>query len=181
MNGRYRFLAPAPERNRDLQGPQLQDLHPSELQHLIPNYDVPDKIRDGWRMPSAYYSAEGMSRTHPGDYIVTRPEGYVPYQSVVQPDGRYAYNPDHRQYPRKQGQELRPGRNALHPASRQIEFIVNRGNHYPHQPGEEVRMGINYDQMRTATIPQPQQPMVDQYGRPMVQGYGYGGSYGGQR
>lgn len=65
-------------------------------------------------------------------------------------------------------------------------------------------MGIYYDHMRTATITQHQQPMVDQYGRPVLQqqpaagqgsgqGYmqgamgppdprdGYGGGYGGQR
>jgi hypothetical protein len=30
------------------------------------------------------------------------PDGYVLYQSVVQPDGRYAYDPDRVQYPKEQ-------------------------------------------------------------------------------
>jgi hypothetical protein len=77
--------------------------------------------------------------------------------------------------------------------------MLNRSDHYMHQPGEEVVMGFDYSQMRTATIAQPQQPMLDQYGRPVLlpgsaatQGLmapppdprypagGYG-SYGGQR
>jgi hypothetical protein len=104
-----------------------------------------------------YYTSDGMARSRQStnDYIVTRPEGYMRYQSAVQPDSRYAYNPDHRQYPVSRGQKLRPGRNALHPTSRQVEFIVNRSDHYVHQPGEVVEMGINYDQMRTTPIRQP--------------------------
>lgn len=161
---------------------------------LDPNYDVP-RYRDGWRLPQGYFSPDGMARNpaYGSGYVVTRPAGYAPYQSVVQPDGRYAYNPSQDQYPRTVGQERLSGRTTLHPASRQVESIVNRSNHYVHRPGEVVTMGIDYDQMRTAPIRQPQQPMMDQYGRPVVQGpargsmgppplpHMYGGNRGGQR
>ena len=135
-----------------------------------------------------------------GDYVVTRPEGYVPYQSVVQPDGRYAYNPNQDQYPRRRDEERASGRMALLPQARQFEFTTNRSDNYVNRPGEEVTMGINYDQMRTAAVPPPQQPMLEQYGRPALppafvppQGLmgpspnprnragGCGGSYGGRR
>jgi hypothetical protein len=176
-------------------------LPPWELQYLIPNYDVRTNIRNGWRVDpgNIYYSSDGMARHRyrENDYIVTRPEGYVPYQSVVQPDGRYAYNPDQHQYPYTRDQELDAGGIALLPQARQFEFMLNRNNHYPHRPGEAVEMGIDYSQMRTAATQPPQQATLDQYGRPVLlpgpaatQGSmgpppnpagGYGGDYGGQR
>jgi hypothetical protein len=173
-------------------------LQPWELQHIIPDYDIPESIAAGWRKGNegrSYFGPDGMSRyqNRGREYIVTRPEGYVPYQSVVQPNGRYAYNPNQHQYPRTRSEELGSGGMALLPQARQYEFMVNRSDHYVHQPGEVVEMGINYDQMRTAPVPQPQQPIMDQYGRPVVQGpiYGsmgapplphmYGGYGGGQR
>ena len=132
--------------------------------------DVPDRIPAGWRIGRNYYTPGGFPRNYPqsGNYIVTRPEGYTPYQSVEQSDGRYAYDPNRVQYPRRSQDELNSGRAALHPATRQVEFIVNRSNHYPHQPGEQVRMGIDSSQMRTAAVQPPQQAMLNQYGRPVL-------------
>jgi hypothetical protein len=173
-------------------------LEPWELQHIIPNYDVPTDIPAGWRHGNEgrnYYAPDGMAsyESRTGQHLVTRPEGYVPYQSVVQPDGRFAYNPNQDQYPRSRAQELRSGRRALLPQARQYEFMLNRSDHYVHQPGEVVEMGVDFGHMRTAPMPQPQQPMIDQYGRPVVQGpihgsmgppplpHMYGGYGGGQR
>ena len=148
----------------------------------------------------ASYQSDGIRRggLSPDDYVVTRPGGYVPYQSVIQPDGRYAYDPNQDQYPRMTYHELMSGRTAFLPQARQFEFMMSRSDKHVHRPGEMVEMGINYDQMRTAAS--PQQPMLDQYGRPVLQpGFaapqglmgptprpgnpagGYGGSYGGQR
>lgn len=64
--------------------------------------DVPDRIGAGWRIGANHYTPGGLSRRNPqsGGYIATRPEGYTPYQSVEQPDGRYAYDPNRVQYPR---------------------------------------------------------------------------------
>lgn len=123
----------------------------------------------------------------------------MPYQSVVQPDGRYAYNPNQDQYPRKRGQGLFSARTAFLPQARQFEFTMNRSDNFVHQPGEVVTMGINHDRMRTAAPPS-QQPMLDHNGRPVlppgsVAAQGslgpppnprnpadrYGGGYGGQR
>jgi hypothetical protein len=164
----------------------------------LPNYDIPGEIDAGWRcgyQGNNHYDSNGLSnyQNRTRDHVVTRPEGYVPYQSVVQPDGRYAYNPHRTQYPRTRNEEYDAGRTALLPAARQYEFMLNRSDNYVHRPGEVVTMGIDYDQMRTAPIRQPQQPMMDQYGRPVVQGpihgsmgppplpHMYGSYYGGQR
>jgi hypothetical protein len=165
------------------------------------NDDVPDRIVAGWRIGGSYYTPEGFLRGTRGsaEYIVTRPEGYTPYQSVVQPDGRYAYDPNQVQYPRRSYEEVNHDRAALHPSARQVEFIANRSDHYVHRPDQAVRMGIDYDQIRTQPAPAGallppgsghmgvQQPMLDQYGRPVLQGpspdprHGYGGSHSGQR
>ena len=114
--------------------------------------DVPSRTRmlDGWRIGDRHYKSDGTRRTRqgfdaPADFVVTRPDGYVPYQSVVQPDGRYAYDPNQDQYPRTSIQE----RQAYDHAIRQMEFALNRSDHYEHQPGEEVVMGFDYSQMRT--------------------------------
>jgi len=145
--------------------------------------DVPTNMFSGWRLGGrSYFDANGIGHNQrTQDWVVTRPEGYVPYQSIVQPDGRHAYDPNafsRDQYPRTRHQEL--GRTALLPAARQYEFMLNRSDHYPHQPGEAVEMGLNYNQMRTQPWPAnpiapsgsgyigAQQPMLDQYGRSML-------------
>ena len=180
---------------------QYPELEPWDLQRLVPGYDIPSNINDGWRVGNSYYGPDGLRAggRRQGGHVVTRPEGYVPWQSVVQPDGRHAYDPNvapYDQYPRTRDQELDIGRPSLLPQARQFEFMMNRSDNFVHQPGEVVTMGIDYDQMRTAAP----QPMVDQYGRPVLppgfvapQGLmgpppnprnpagGYGGSYGGQR
>lgn len=46
--------------------------------------------------------------------------------------------------------------------------MMNRSDNFVHQAGEVVTMGINYDQMRTATVLPLQQSMLDQYGRPVL-------------
>lgn len=79
-----------------------------------------------------------------------------------------AYDPDRIQYPRRAVDELREGYRAYDHATRQFEFMMNRSDNFVHQPGEVVTMGINYDQMRTATVLPLQQPMLDQYGRPVL-------------
>jgi hypothetical protein len=60
------------------------------------NYDVLDRIAAGWRLRGTYYTPGGMVRgpRGEGNHIVTRLDGYTPCQSVVQPDGRYAYGPN---------------------------------------------------------------------------------------
>ena len=110
----------------------------------------------GWRLGNRSYSQQGsgvMPRGGVADYVVTRPEGYVPYQSVVQPDGRYAYNANQDRYPQTQNFEQRAGRQALSPTARQTEFLLNRWDNYVHWPDEAVEMGINYSQMRTQPMP----------------------------
>lgn len=54
--------------------------------------DNPSRVLDGWKIGSRHYASDTTRRTKdsfpaPNDYVVTRPDGYVPYQSVVQPDG----------------------------------------------------------------------------------------------
>jgi len=136
----------------------------------LSNYDIPTSMAEGWKFDRSYYGSDGMQRGQhrDGDYVVTRPHGYVPYQSVVQPYGRYAYNPNQDQYPRRRDEERASGRTALLPQVRQFEFTMNRSDNYVHRPGEVVTMGIDYDQMPTAVVPPPQQPMLDQYGRPTL-------------
>jgi hypothetical protein len=68
---------------------------------MLEEYDDPavDMV-EGWRLGGKYYRSDGTRRVRgSGDFVVTRPRGYVPYQSVVQPDGRYAYDPNQDQYP----------------------------------------------------------------------------------
>lgn len=114
-------------------------------------YDIPDDIYSGWRIGSRNYSRNGHGLRGRDDYVVTRPEGYVPYQSVIQRDGRHAYNPNldrREQYPRTRDEEQNSGRMALLPQARQYEFALNRSDHYVHRPGQEVVMGIDQSQMR---------------------------------
>ena len=156
-------------------------LEPRDLQWAIPGYDIPTNMPAGWRSNGSYYTPEGLwnHRSRQGDYIVTRPEGYVPYQSVVQPDGRHAYDPNEaswERYPRTRAEELESGRTALLPQARQFEFMLNRSDNYVHRPGEKVEMGINYDQMRTAP-----QGLMGPPPNPRNPSGGYGGSHGGQR
>lgn len=167
--------------------------------------DIPSRVLDGWKIGTRHYASDTTRRTKdgfpaPNDYLVTRPDGYVPYQSVVQPDGRYAYDPNRVQYAQRAVDEIREGYRVYDHATQQFEFMMNRSDNFVHQPGEVVTMGINYDQMRTAVVLPPQQPMLDQYGRPVLpsgsmvaQGPsgapldaryatgGYGGQYNGWR
>jgi hypothetical protein len=157
--------------------------------------DVPSRMLDGWRIGDRHYKSDGTRRTRHGfdaaaDFVVTRPDGYVPYQSVVQPDGRYAYDP-HQEYPERSIDELREGRLASDHGIRQTEFALNRSGHYMHHPGEEVVMGFDYSQMRThpghpvllpglAAVQGCMGPPPDP--RYPAGGYGgYGGYHGGWR
>lgn len=94
---------------------QYPNLEPWDLQRLVPDNDVPSNMGEGWKLGRISYQSDGIRRggISPDDYVVTRPGGYVPYQSVVQPAGRYAYDPNQDQYPRTMGQELISGRTAV--------------------------------------------------------------------
>jgi hypothetical protein len=88
------------------------------------------------------------------DQIRRRPDDYVPFQSIFQPDGRHAYNPNGRQYP----QQVIRGQGTPRDFSRMPNHNV--------YPRDTMRpMGVHYHMM--------------QHGGGY--GSGYGGGYGGYR
>jgi hypothetical protein len=58
--------------------------------------------------------------------VVTRPSGYVPYQSMFEPDGRHAYDPAGRRYPQLRSAETGSGRRAETPLDRYTAFEALR-------------------------------------------------------
>lgn len=130
------------------------------------NRGHPPNIDDRWWIRDRDYG-QGI------DDVVTRPAGYVPYQSVVQPDGRYAYNPA-QDYPRTVDEEMALGRRAQTTAERRQEFMRHRSDLYPHLGGEQVRMVVDYSRMRTQPMPAAgiPQPNVDAPQRGREGGHG---------
>jgi hypothetical protein len=144
----------------------------------------PTNLEAGFKIDRRLYPQRNVA---PGNRsandVFTRPVGYSPYQSVVQDDGRHAFNPSRDQYPQSsyEGNVTR----ALDPAARRQEFNQNRSDYYVHLPGEQVVMGIDESRMQpmpaAAFLPpnvnpppgpvqQPaQQPMPQYVQRPISQ------------
>jgi hypothetical protein len=167
----------------------------------------------GWTIAGVQYPEIGAfsdrSRPARANQVVTRPAGYVPYQSVFSPFGDHAYNPGARQYPQLWYDEVASGRIAETPTDR---FVAQQAwppqlTHDPNIPVEMRVAGIDYRDAppyrdplpwrpapRTPPVPTgygmppPPRPaaMQNQYpygtvpgGNRGQQGYGYGGTQPG--
>lgn len=121
--------------------------HEEEIEEDVPKDDLP-----GWRLPtpSAYLDRDGRSSR-----IVTRPSDYVPYQSIVQPDGRHAYDPAARQYPQPFREERRSGRVAHRAADRQNLWNSIRPNPMYHPPGATIELPYRDDPLNMPPPPAP--------------------------
>jgi hypothetical protein len=73
--------------------------HLTERQDAFPEDDE-RPLGPGWRINGLDYpESEGLTRRALANEVVPRPSGYIPFQSIFEPDGRHAYNPAGRQYP----------------------------------------------------------------------------------
>jgi hypothetical protein len=72
---------------------------------------------DGTRYPEIAPRAVAYGPARANE-VVTRPPGYVPYQSVFSPFGDHAYQPGARQYPQLRQDEIASGRMAETPRDR---------------------------------------------------------------
>jgi hypothetical protein len=80
------------------------------------------KFHAGWTVNGTQYPEFGRQAVPHGparaNEVVTRPPGYVPYQSGFSPFGDHAYQPGARQYPQLRQDEIASGRMAETPRDR---------------------------------------------------------------
>lgn len=78
---------------------------------------------EGWRINDWHYPPGGKSLNGQlASSVVPRAWGYVPYQSMFDPDGRHAYDPSAVQYPRMRRNERAEGRVAETPDQRALAY-----------------------------------------------------------
>lgn len=95
-------------------------------------HDGPTGLRPGWTVDGVeYLETQSNGTWSRSNDIVTRAHGYVPYQSILERDGRHAYNPDARQYPRNRWSEIGSRRIAETPADRHNAWVRSRPSHLP--------------------------------------------------
>jgi hypothetical protein len=80
------------------------------------------EMQPGWTINGVSYREKPQGNVASGPVrandVVTRPSGYVPYQSVFSLSGEHAYNPGARQYPQTRYDEVTSGRIAETPTDR---------------------------------------------------------------
>lgn len=110
--------------------------HEEEIEEDVPTDNLP-----GWRFGGYSY----LNHTRNSNSVVTRPSTYVPYQSFTEPDGRHAYNPAGRQYPRAIRDEQRVDRHAHTAADRRYFWGRIRPNPAYHPPGATIDLTYRGD------------------------------------
>lgn len=101
---------------------------------------------EGWRIDGWYYPPKVVSLNgQTDDGIVTRPYGYVPYQSMFDPDGRHAYDRSATQYPRMRRDEQAMGRVAETPDERALAYNVLRPSRRFCFKNDTKPLAIDYD------------------------------------
>lgn len=93
------------------------------------NHDA-QALRSGWRVDGTNYWDSG-TRAARSNNVVTRAQGYIPYQSIYEPDGRHAYNPAARQYPQVNYDERQAGLIAETPTDRANWYNQMRPGNLP--------------------------------------------------
>jgi hypothetical protein len=119
-----------------------------EIREDVPREDLP-----GWNLPTP--SGQYLERNGRASRVVTRPSDYVPYQSLAEPDGRHAYNPAGRQYPRSFREEQRSGRVAHRAADRQNLWDQIRPDPIYHPPGATIDLPLRDDYRNIRPAPPP--------------------------
>jgi hypothetical protein len=161
--------------------------HLRELQDAFPPDDDTPLI-PAWKVNGRRYRESQRHTFHQAEAnnIVPRPTGYVPFQSMYEPDGRHAYDPRGRQYPQTVTAETNWGLRTETPLERSQAYELVRpdsGWVVPNVPFELHVEGIHNapgylsDRQLMPPPPRPDQSIY----RSMTGQYGTGpGGYQGQ-